>query len=37
VDCLIAQTCIEYGAMLLTLDHDFRMIARHEPLTLAVS
>jgi predicted nucleic acid-binding protein len=34
-DCLIAQGCIEYGASLLTLDRDFKVIARHSPLRLA--
>jgi|ERR1035438_9545110 predicted nucleic acid-binding protein len=33
-DCLIAQGCIEYGATLLTLDRDFKTIARHSPLNL---
>lgn len=37
VDCVIARPCIESGAALLTLDRDFRLIARHEPLMLAVS
>lgn len=34
-DCLIAQGCIEYGASLLTLDRDFKIIARHSSLKLA--
>ncbi len=34
-DCLIAQGCIEYGATLLTLDRDFKTIARHSALKLA--
>jgi predicted nucleic acid-binding protein len=34
VDCLIAQACIEHGAMLLTLDGDFARIADHSPLKL---
>lgn len=33
-DCLIAQGCIEYGASLLTLDRDFKTIARHSSLKL---
>jgi len=36
-DCLIAQGCMEYGASLLTLDRDFKTIARHCPLKLAES
>ncbi len=35
VDCLIAQVCIETGCRLLTLDRDFRLIARHTSLRLA--
>jgi predicted nucleic acid-binding protein len=35
-DCLIAQGCIEYGASLLTLDRDFKAIARHSRLELSV-
>ncbi|MDI7268176.1 MAG: PIN domain nuclease [Myxococcota bacterium] len=35
VDCIIAQTCLDSGASLLTLDRDFRSIARHVPLRLA--
>jgi predicted nucleic acid-binding protein len=34
-DCLIAQGCIEYGASLLTLDRDFKTIARYSSLKLA--
>jgi predicted nucleic acid-binding protein len=34
VDCVIAQACIENGAGLLTLDRDFRQIARHSQLKL---
>jgi len=33
-DCLIAQGCVEYGASLLTLDRDFKTIARHSSLKL---
>jgi predicted nucleic acid-binding protein len=33
-DCLIAQTCIENGALLLSVDSDFEHIARHCPLKL---
>ena len=36
-DCLITQGCIEYGASLLTLDRDFKTIARHCSLKLAES
>lgn len=35
VDCLIARTCIELDTPLLTLDRDFRQIAKHAPLMLA--
>jgi len=35
VDCVIACTCIEHGAELLTLDRDFRAIAQHSDLILA--
>jgi hypothetical protein len=35
-DCIIAQTCIEHGIVLLTADGDFVHIARHTPLLLAV-
>ena len=34
-DCLIAQGCIEYEASLLTLDRDFKTIAKHSRLKLA--
>lgn len=34
VDCLIAQACMESGAELLTLDGDFKQIARHSRLQL---
>ncbi len=34
-DCLIAQGCIYYGVSLLTLDRDFKTIARHSDLKLA--
>jgi hypothetical protein len=34
VDCIVAQTCIEAGAELLTGDRDFTAIARHAPLRL---
>lgn len=34
VDCLIAQTCLECGAVLLSPDRDFAHIARHTPLDL---
>lgn len=34
VDCLIAQTCIEQRAGLLTLDRDFQRIAWHAPLAV---
>lgn len=34
-DCIIAQTCIETGAELLTLDRDFTNIARQSDLKLA--
>lgn len=35
VDCVIAQTCIDLGAALLSPDADFAQIARHAPLRLA--
>jgi hypothetical protein len=35
VDCIIAATCLDTGAALLTLDRDFRAIARHAGLRLA--
>ena len=35
VDCVIASACIEHGAELLTLDRDFRAIAKHARLVLA--
>jgi hypothetical protein len=35
VDCIIAATCLETGAALLTLDRDFGPIARHAGLRLA--
>ena len=34
VDCVIATTCIEAGAELLSPDGDFRQIARHTALRL---
>ncbi len=34
VDCLIAASALENGAMLLENDHDFKLIARHFPLRL---
>lgn len=34
IDCLIAQTCMEAGAALLTTDRDFEFIARHAALRL---
>ena len=34
-DCLIAQACIENGALLLAVDGGFEHIARHCPLKLA--
>lgn len=37
IDALIAQTCIEAGAELLTLDRDFGHIARHSSLRLVKS
>ena len=37
VDCLIAQSCIDTGARLLTLDRDFTQIARHAPLSLVTA
>ncbi|MEE9229437.1 MAG: PIN domain nuclease [Acidobacteriota bacterium] len=35
VDCIIAQTCLDIGAELLSPDADFEQIARHTPLRLA--
>jgi len=34
VDCVIAQTCLDVGAELLSPDADFEHIARHTPLKL---
>jgi predicted nucleic acid-binding protein len=34
VDCVIAQTCLDIGAELLSPDADFRHIARHTALRL---
>lgn len=34
VDCIIAQTCLDIGAELLSPDADFRRIARHTRLRL---
>ena len=34
VDCIIAQTCIDLDAELLSPDADFEQIARHTPLRL---
>lgn len=34
IDCLIAQTCIETEASLLTADRDFELISGHTPLHL---
>jgi hypothetical protein len=34
VDCIIAQTCLDTGAALLSPDADFERIARHSPLRL---
>ncbi|MBI5482436.1 MAG: PIN domain nuclease [Deltaproteobacteria bacterium] len=34
IDCVIAAVCIATGARLLTLDQDFRLIARHTSLQL---
>ena len=34
VDCVIAQTCLDFGAELLSPDVDFERIARHTPLRL---
>jgi predicted nucleic acid-binding protein len=34
VDCIIAQTCLDVGAELLSPDADFERIARHTPLRL---
>lgn len=34
VDCIIAQTCLEIGAELLSPDADFKHIARHTALRL---
>jgi predicted nucleic acid-binding protein len=37
VDCIIAQTCIAYGAELLTSDGDFEAIAAHSALRLCAT
>lgn len=34
VDCIVAQTCLDSGAELLSPDSDFEHIARHTPLRL---
>jgi len=34
VDCIIAQTCLDVDAELLSPDADFERIARHTPLRL---
>ena len=34
VDCIIAQTCLDTGAELLSPDIDFEHIAKHSPLRL---
>ena len=34
VDCIIAQTCLDTGAQLLSRDGDFAKIARHTSLRL---
>lgn len=34
VDCIIAQTCLDSGAELVSPDGDFERIARHVPLRL---
>jgi predicted nucleic acid-binding protein len=34
IDCIIAQTCIDVGAELLSPDIDFQHISRHTPLRL---
>jgi predicted nucleic acid-binding protein len=34
VDCIIAQTCLDVDAELLSPDAGFRNIARHTPLRL---
>ena len=34
VDCVIAQTCLDLNADLLSPDRDFKQIARHAPLRL---
>ena len=34
VDCIIAQACLDTGALLLSPDSDFEHIARHAPLRL---
>jgi len=34
VDCIIAQTCLDIGALLLSPDADFEHIARHSSLRL---
>lgn len=36
VDCVIAQTCLDVGAELLSPDADFKQIARHTPLRLCL-
>lgn len=37
VDCVIAQTCMEYDGCLLTADRDFDFIAQHSKLRLVES
>lgn len=37
VDCVIAQTCLDLDAGLLSPDRDFEAIARHTPLRLRVA
>lgn len=34
IDCLIAQTCLDLDALLLSPDRDFQQIARHSELNL---
>jgi len=34
IDCVIAQTCLDLDAQLLSPDRDFKHIARHTPLLL---
>jgi len=34
IDCLVAQACLDLGALLLSPDADFRRIAAHTPLHL---